>query len=79
MYTGLNYYIHKSLDNGNGALWLVPSQLDLSSYVEKFKMAAKFAEPTEVEIAGPAEPVRFYLQVSNIIVIKLHHPHLSTP
>ena len=58
MYTGLNYYIHKSLDNGNGALWLVPSQLDLSSYVEKFKMAAKFAEPTEVEIAGPAEPVR---------------------
>ena len=48
------YYIHKSLDNGNGALLLVPSKLVLISAhilcVEKFRKVARFAEPTEAQV-----------------------------
>ena len=51
------YYIHKSLDNGNGAL-IGSFTTRISAHilcVVKFKMAARFAEPTEAEIVALLE------------------------
>ena len=61
LFSHVHLYIHKSLDNGNGALGLVPSQLGSQLIyiyilcVVKFKMAARFAEPTKVEIVALSE------------------------